>query len=110
MYTRNKVILLDSDHHISKYKSQWYCKSCNNKVLDVTKLIQGPKEKIGIFKARIDSFTKQVKNLTLVKGSFAEKVTEMINEEVDEIKIKEIRKCYVVLSNIPEQTGHEENA
>ena len=74
------------------------------------KLIQGPKEKTYIFEARIDSFTSQVENLTLVKGSFAEKLREMINEEVDEINEKEMRKCNVVLSNIPEQTGHEENA
>ena len=73
------------------------------------KLIQGLKEKIHIFEARIDSFTSQVENLTLVKGSFAEKLREMINEEVDEIKVKEMRKCNVVLSNIPEQTEHEDN-
>ena len=61
-----------------------------------------------IFEARIDSFTSQVENLTLVKGSFAEKLGEMINEEFDEIKEREMRKCNVVLSNIPEQTGQEE--
>ena len=39
-----------------------------------------------IFEAKICSFTSQVDNLALVKGSFAEKLREMINEEVDEIK------------------------
>ena len=87
----------------------WYCKSCNNKALDAMKLIQGFKEKIDVFEARIDSFTSQVENLTLMKGSFAEKLREMINEEVDEIKEKDMRKCNVVLSNIPEQTEHEDN-
>ena len=37
------------------------------------KLIQGLKEKIDVFEARIDSFTSQVENLTLMKGSFAKK-------------------------------------
>ena len=55
----------------------WYCKSCNNKALDVMKLIQGLREKIGIFEARIDSFTSQVENLALMKGSFAVKLREM---------------------------------
>ena len=44
-----------------------------------------------------------------MKVSFAEKLREIINEEVDEIKEKEMIKCDVVLSNIPEQTGHEDN-
>ena len=61
---------------------RWYCKSRNNKALDAMKLIQGLKEKIDIFGARIDSFTSQVENLTLVKGSFAEKQREMTNEEM----------------------------
>ena len=93
----------------------WYCKSCNNKALDVMKLIQALKEKIDVFEARIDSFTSQVENLTLMKGSFTVKLREIINEEVDEIKEKDMRKCNVVLSNhiksnhIPEQTEHEDN-
>ena len=37
------------------------------------------------------------------------KLREMMNEEVDEIKEKDMRKCNVVLSNIPEQTEHEDN-
>ena len=49
------------------------------------KLIQGLREKIDVFEVRIDSFTSQVENLTLMKGSFAVKLREMINEEVDEI-------------------------
>ena len=44
-----------------------------------------------------------------MKGSFAVKLREMINEEVDEIKEKDMRKCNVVLLNIPEQTEHEDN-
>ena len=33
----------------------------------------------------------------------------MTNEEVDEMNENEMRKCNVALSNIPEQTGHEDN-
>ena len=59
-----------------------YCESCNNKALDVMKLIQGHMEKIDVFEARVGSFTSQDENLALVKGSFAEKQIEMVNEEV----------------------------
>ena len=48
-------------------------------------------------------------NLALVNGSFAEKLREMIDEEVDEVKEKETRKCNAVLSSIHEQTEHEDN-
>ena len=61
------------------------------------KLILGLNGKIDIFGARVDSFTSQVENLALVKGILAEKLREMINEEVDETKEKEMRKCNVVL-------------
>ena len=44
-----------------------------------------------------------------MNGGLAQKLKEMINEEVDEINEKKIRKCNVVLSNIPEETGHEDN-
>ena len=87
----------------------WYCRSWNNKALDIMELIQGLKEEIYIFEVRIDSFTCQVENLALVNDCFAEKLREMINEEVDEIKEEKIRRCNVILSNIPEQTGHENN-
>ena len=44
-----------------------------------------------------------------MKLSLVEKLREMITEEVDEIKEMEMRKRNLVLSNIPEQTEHEDN-
>ena len=64
-------------------KVHWYCKCCNNKAFDAMKLIQGLKEKIDIFEARINSITSQVENISLMKGSSAENPREMIYEEVD---------------------------
>ena len=75
--------------------------------LDVAKHIQGLKENFDIFEAIIDNFISHVENLALKKGSFAEKLREVINEEVDEIR--EMGKCNVVLSYISEQTDYEEN-
>ena len=72
-FTLNEKVLLIKFLNVGGGQVHWYCKSCKNKALDVMKLIQGLNEKMDLFEGRIDSFTSQVENLTLVKGSFCRK-------------------------------------
>lgn len=80
----------------------WFCKGCNNKALDVMKLVQGLKERNDELEAKLEEVSNQVNEIALVKGSFADKIREISREEVHEAREKELRECNVVISNVKE--------
>lgn len=80
----------------------WFCKTCNNKAIEVMKLVQSLKDKQDAIEKKVDQVEKRVESIEKVEGSFKAKVQNVVREEVRETKFRDERISNVVITGMRE--------
>lgn len=87
----------------------WFCNGCNNKAIDVLKLVQTIKEKNDELDGRMSSVEAKVHALD---SQFEERVSssvkKVVREEVFEARMREERRLNIVVKNLPEERPDDE--
>ena len=78
----------------------WFCKRCNPKALDVMKLVQGLRDKHDELQTRVEELESKVNTMDDMKGEFKDKVTNVVREEMYEMREKESKENNIVLRNV----------
>ncbi|KAK3886106.1 hypothetical protein Pcinc_009683 [Petrolisthes cinctipes] len=81
----------------------WFCSGCDNKAIDVLKLVNNLKESNAKLHSKVDDMEEQLINIKNMKSEkFKEETRNMIREELYEAKDREGRECNLVIKGIDE--------
>ena len=98
-----KLLLLKLLKELEEDRIHWFCSKCNNKAVDVLKLVNNLKESNEKLQLRVEKVENRLDNIENMKSEpFREEIRKVIRAEVYEAKEKEVKECNLVIKGIYE--------
>ena len=88
----------------------WYCKRCNPKCTDVLKLVAEISEREKSLAEQVQIYSDKVDIIAHYEDpTFLKKTKQLIREETHEIRMRELRECNLILTNMEEDVCNNES-